>query len=71
MIYAVECFRQVQKYTTDPKVGVKVQDQVSKKESLENTVKCVGEGVGMRVCEEGATWKIRWVDRGDGKMREG
>jgi len=25
----------------------------------------------MRVCKEGATWKIRWEDRGDGKMRRG
>ena len=49
---------------------VQVQDQVSKKENLEYSVKCVVEGVGMRVCKEGATWKIRWEDRGDGKMRE-
>ena len=40
-------------WTTE--VGVQVQDQVSKKESLEyTTVKCVGEGVGMRVYKEGA-----------------
>ena len=44
---------------------------MSRKESLEYTVKCVGEGVGIRVCKEGITWKIRWVDRSDGKMREG
>ena len=43
---------------------------MSKKESLEYAGKCVVEGVGMRVCKEGATWKIRWEDRGDGK-REG
>ena len=29
-------------------VGVQVQDQVSKKDILEFTVKCVGERVGMR-----------------------
>ena len=46
-------------------------DQMSKKEILEYSVKCVVEGVGIRVCEEGATWKIRWEDRGDGKIREG
>ena len=40
---------------TDPEVGVQVQDQVSKKESLEYEGKCVVEGVGMRVCKEGAT----------------
>ena len=53
----------IREWTTDP--------EVSKKESLEYTVKCVGEGVGMRVCKEGVTWKMKWVDRGDGKMREG
>ena len=25
----------------------------------------------MRVCKEGATWKIRWEDRGDRKMKGG
>ena len=45
----------IREWTTDPEVGVQVPDQVSKKESLEYTVKCVGEGVGMRVCKEGAT----------------
>ena len=54
-----------------PEVGVQVQDQMNKKENLEYSVKCVVEGVGMKVCKEGATWKIRWEDRGDGKMREG
>ena len=57
--------------TTDPEVGVQVQDQMSKKEILKYSVMCVVEGVGMRVCKEGATWKIRWEDRGDGKRREG
>ena len=61
----------IRECTTDPEVGVLVQDEVSKKESLEYSEKCVVEGVGMRVCKEGATWKIRWEDRGDGKMREG
>ena len=62
----------IREWITDPEVGVQVQDEVSKKESLEYTVKYVGEGVGVRVCKEGVTWKIRWVDRGDGKkMREG
>ena len=61
----------IREWTTDPEVGVQVHDKVSKKESLEYSVKCVVEGAGMRVCKEGATWKIRWEDRGDGKMREG
>ena len=61
----------IREWTPDPEVGVQVQDKVSKKESIEYSVKCVVEGVGMRVCKEGATWKIRWEDRGDGKMREG
>ena len=63
----------IREWTTDQEVGVqvKVQDQMSKKEILEYSVKCVVEGVGIRVCEEGATWKIRWEDRGDGKIREG
>ena len=30
---------------------------------LEYSVQCVVEGLGMRVCKEGATWKIRWVGR--------
>ena len=59
------CLRE---WTTDPEVGVQVQDKVSEKESIEYRVKCVLEGVGMRVCKEGATWKIRWEDRGDTKM---
>ena len=35
-------------------------DQVDKRvdNSLEYSVKCVVEGVGMRVCKEGATWKV-------------
>ena len=41
-----------------------VQVQMSKKEILEYSVKCVVEGLGMRVWKEGATWKIRWVDEG-------
>ena len=49
-------------WTTDPEVGVQVQ--TSKKEILEYSVKCVVEGLGMRVWKEGATWKIRWVDEG-------
>ena len=59
----------IREWTTE--VGVQVQNQVSKKESLEYAGKCVVEEVGMRVCKEGATWKRRWEDRGDGKMREG
>ena len=55
----------------DPEVGVQVQDQVRKKENLEYSVKCVVEGVGMKVYKEGATWKIRWEDISDGKMRKG
>ena len=51
----------IREWTTDPKVGVRVQVQVqmSKKEILEYSVKCVVEGLGMRVCKEGATWKMR------------
>ena len=49
---------------TDPEVGVQVQDKASKKEILEYSVKCVVEGVGVRVCKERE-------DRSDGKMREG
>ena len=49
----------------DPEAGVRVQVQVqmSKQEILEYSVKCVVEGLGMRVCQEWATWKIRWVGR--------
>ena len=36
---------------------------MSKKEILEYSLKCVVKGLGMRVCKEGATWKIRWVAR--------
>ena len=32
-----------------------------KKEILEYSVKCVVKGLGMRVCKEGATWKIKLV----------
>ena len=48
----------IRKWTTDPEVRVQIQDKVSKKESLEYSVKCVVEGVGMRVCQERAIWKI-------------
>ena len=41
-----------------------VQVQMSKKEILEYSVKCVVEGLGMRVWKEGATWRIRWEDEG-------
>ena len=56
----------ITEWTTDPEVGVRVQVQVqmSKKEILEYNVKCVVEGLGMRVCKKGATWKIRWEDEG-------
>ena len=37
---------------------------MSKKEILDYSVKCVVEGLGMRVCKEGATWKMRWEDEG-------
>ena len=52
----------ISEWTTDPEVGVQVQ--MSKKEILENSVKCVVEGLGMWVWKEGATWKIRWEDEG-------
>ena len=48
----------IREWTTDPEIGVHVQDQMSKKEILECSVKCVVEGVGVRVCKEGATGKI-------------
>ena len=51
----------IREWTTDPEVGVQVQ--MSKKEILKYSVKCAVEGLGMRVCKEGATWKIRWVGR--------
>ena len=54
----------IREWTTDPEVEVQVQDQVSKKENLEYSVKCVVEGVDMRVYKEGVTWKIRWEDEG-------
>ena len=37
----------IREWTTDPEVGVQVQ--MSKKEILEYSVKCVVEGLGMRV----------------------
>ena len=52
----------IREWTTDPEVGVQVQ--MSKKEILEYSVKCVVEGLGMRVWKEGVTWKIRWEDEG-------
>ena len=53
----------IREWTTDPEVGVQVQDKMSEKESLECSVKCVVEGVGMRVWKEGATWKIEVMGR--------
>ena len=52
----------IREWTTDPEVGDQVQ--ISKMEILEYSVKCVVEGLGMRVWKEGATWKIRWKDEG-------
>ena len=52
----------IRDWTTDPEEGVQVQ--MSKKEILEYSVKCVVEGLGMRVWKEGATWKIRWEYEG-------
>ena len=54
----------IREWTTDPEVGVQVQVQMSKKKVLEYSAKCVVEGLGMRVCKEGATWKTRWEDEG-------
>ena len=54
----------IREWTTDPEVRVQVQGKVSKKKNLEYSVKCVVEGLGMRVCKEGVTWKIRWEDKG-------
>ena len=51
----------IREWTTDPEVGVQLQ--MSKKEILEYSVKCVAEGLGMSVCKEVAMWKIRWVGR--------
>ena len=60
----------IREWTTDPEVGVQVQ--MSKKGILEYSVKCVVEGLGMRVCKEGATWKVRWEDEGGvGKLEGG
>ena len=53
----------------DPEVGVQVQ--MSKKEILEYSVKCVVEGLGMRIWKDGATWKIRWEDEGGVGKTEG
>ena len=47
----------IREWITDPEAGVQVQ--MSKKEILEYSVKCVVEGLGMRVWQEGATWKIK------------
>ena len=52
----------IREWTADPEVGIQVQ--MSKKEILEYSVKCVVEGLGMRVWKEGATWKTRWEDEG-------
>ena len=52
----------IREWTADPEVGVQVP--MGKKEILEYSVKCVVEGLGMRVWKEGATWKIRWEDEG-------
>ena len=54
----------IREWITDLEVGVQVQVQMNKKEILEYSVKCVVEGLNMRVCKEGATWKIRWEDEG-------
>ena len=59
----------IREWLTDPEVGVQVQ--MSKKEILEYSVKCVVEGLGMRVWKEGATWKIRWEDEGGVGKSEG
>ena len=53
----------IREWLTDPEVGVQVQ--MSKKEILEYSVKCVVEGLGMRV------WKIRWEDEGGVGKSEG
>ena len=52
----------IREWTTDPEVGVQVH--MSKKEILEYSVKCVVEGLGMRVWKDGVTWKRRWEDEG-------
>ena len=59
----------IREWTTDPEVGVQVQ--MSKKEILEYSVKCVVEGLGMRVWKEGATWRIRWEYEGGVGKAEG
>ena len=43
----------IREWATDPEVGVQVQVQMSIKEILEYSVKCVVEGLCMRVCKEG------------------
>ena len=45
--------KRIREWTTDPEVGVQVQVQMSKKEILEYSVKCVIEGLDMRVCKGG------------------
>ena len=52
----------IREWTTDPEVGVQVQ--MSEKEILEYSVKCVVQGLGMRVCKEGTTSTIRWEEEG-------
>ena len=55
----------IREWTTDPEVGVLVQ--MSKKKILEYSVKCVVEGLGIRVWKKGATWKIKEDEGGVGK----
>ena len=62
MVRCARVVKWIREWTTDPEIGVQVQ--MSKKEILEYSVKCVVEGLGMRVWKEGATWKIRWEDEG-------
>ena len=38
----------IREWTTDPEVGVQVQVQMSTKELLEYSLKCVVEGLGRR-----------------------
>ena len=58
----------IREWTRDPEVGVQVQDKVSKKESLEYSIKCVdSRGSGYEGMQGGGHLE----DRGDGKMREG
>ena len=59
----------IREWRTDPEAGVQVQ--MSKKELLEYSVKCVVEGLGMRVWKEGATWKMRGMEGGGHLEDEG